>query len=100
MKTRTKNNVVLSFKRPQFNLREIVQYQAHCNGPGIEVSIGYTNNEAEREISVGYLAPNRKYICKVSSSLGILSHVFVYYYNYYSNKSGYSALLERHEPRF
>ena len=58
-------------------MREIIQYQAQCKGPGIEVAIGYTISGAELEVSVGFLAPNRKYICKVSSSLRIYYIFFV-----------------------
>ena len=92
MKTRTKKKIVLLFKKPQFHLHKIVQYEANCKGPRNEVSIGYTNNEAEREISVEYLAPNRKYICKVSSIMRYLSHVS--FINIFFIPTGYLALLE------
>ena len=91
LKTRTKDKFVLSFKRPQFNLREIVQYQAQCKGPGNEVAIGYTISGAELEVSVGFLAPNRKYICEVSSSLRINHLFFVFLLLlYFSNNSQHS----------
>ena len=58
--------VVLSFEKPLSHLRDIVQYEAQCKGPGNEMSVGYTRNGSEREIVVKNLAPNRQYNCKVS----------------------------------
>ena len=58
--------VVLSFEKPISHLRDIVQYEAQCLGPGNEMSIGFTRNSNERNITVKNLAPNRQYSCKVS----------------------------------
>ena len=65
MKSKTKYSIVLSFKKPSYHVRDIVNYQGICQGTGNELTIAYTNIFTEREIVFGDMAPNRLYSCEV-----------------------------------
>ena len=80
LESKTKHTVVLLFEKSLSHLRDIVQYEAQCRGPGNEISVGFTRNESDRQVELNNLAPNRQYNCKVSIAVLNIGEKFLSFF--------------------